>query len=162
MNQTNIRIVISDIDGVLTDGMVYMSDEGRASLCFNVRDGHAIERLKQRGLLTGIVSHSRYPTIVGARAKQLGVDFVHCGPGDKESVISAWLSELELDWDNVAFIGDELADLTAIRKSAFSACPADAVEEVKHEVDLVLAANGGGGCLRELAAAIFPNDLKPV
>lgn len=144
-----IKLLVLDVDGTLTDGGVYIDSNGVQSKKFHIRDGMGITLLHEKGLPVGILSHSRSKTILDERARMLGIDRVYSGKEPKLEVLSRWLLELNLTFEQVAYIGDDVNDLEVLEKVGFSACPHDAHFSLVKVVDVVLQRNGGQGCVRE-------------
>lgn len=144
-----IKLLVLDVDGTLTDGGVYIDANGVQSKKFHIRDGMGITLLHEKGLPVGILSHSRSKTILDERARMLGIDRVYSGKEPKIEVLSRWLLELNLTFAQVAYIGDDVNDLEVLEKVGFSACPHDAHFSLVKVVDVVLQRNGGQGCVRE-------------
>lgn len=149
INTENIKMLILDVDGTMTDGRINVTEEGQQFKQFHARDGLGIRMLIKTGVRVGIVSHSFSGGAIQARGKMLGVSHIYTGLEEKDLIIEGWCSELDLDLSEIAFIGDDLNDIPAMRKVGLSACPADAADEVVSYVDLVLKRNGGDGCIRE-------------
>ncbi len=145
----DIRMVIMDCDGVLTDGKMILSAEGDEIKEFHARDGMGIKKLHQAGIKTGIISAGREPRPIERRAKMLGIEHVYVGTEPKIEVLNEWLNKLDILPENVAYIGDDISDLPIIEVIGFSACPADAVTDVRQAVDLILPLKGGEGVVRE-------------
>lgn len=144
-----IKLLVLDVDGTLTDGGVYIDANGVQSKKFHIRDGMGITLLHEKGLPVGILSHSRSKTILNERARMLGIDRVYSGKEPKIEVLSRWMLELNLTFGQVAYIGDDVNDLEVLEKVGFSACPHDAHFSLVKVVDVVLQRNGGQGCVRE-------------
>jgi YrbI family 3-deoxy-D-manno-octulosonate 8-phosphate phosphatase len=146
-----IKMLLLDVDGVLTDGHMYYSPQGEMFKAFNTKDGMAIKHLRSQGIKVGFISaglsHSK--EIVTARAAVFGVDKVYVGTDPKTEIFDAWCEELNIDPIDVAFMGDDVNDLGVIEKAGLTACPANAVPKVKAAVDHVMEANGGDACVRE-------------
>jgi len=153
-----IRLFLVDVDGVLTDAGMYYSETGDELKKFNTKDGKGIELLKKQGIEVGIIT-SEDTRIVADRAKKLKVDILYQGIKDKGSILDEILSELTLSPHQVAYIGDDLNDLSIIRRVGFSAAPADAVNKIKLEVDYVCSKKGGRGCVREIADLILSEKI---
>ncbi|MBK8830004.1 MAG: HAD-IIIA family hydrolase [Saprospiraceae bacterium] len=144
-----IKLLVLDVDGTLTDGGVYIDSNGVQSKKFHIRDGMGITLLHEKGLPVGILSHSRSKTILDERARMLGIERVYSGKEPKLEVLTRWLLELNLTYEQVAYIGDDVNDLEVLEKVGFSACPHDAHFSLVKVVDVVLQRNGGQGCVRE-------------
>ena len=150
----DVKIIFSDVDGVLTDGGLYYSTEGVAFKRFNVKDGMAVNLLKEAGIKCGVISSDK-SNIIKTRAERLKMDFVSTGVWEKKSEAERICSELNISLDQAAFIGDDLNDVPLLEAVGFSACPSDAVEEVKKRVDFVSGISGGNGVFREVADMIL-------
>jgi 3-deoxy-D-manno-octulosonate 8-phosphate phosphatase (KDO 8-P phosphatase) len=145
-----LRLVVSDVDGVLTDGGLYYSSEGEIMKRFNSRDGIAFTLLKSNGYITALLSSGRMREIVKHRAEDLDIDLWYSGEGRKEDVIEKWIADLGIQWSEVCYIGDDLHDLVSMQRAGWSACPSDAVDQIQEVADTVLKNPGGAGCFREL------------
>lgn len=154
MPEIPIRMVLTDVDGVLTDGGMYYGECGDELKRFNTLDGKAFELLRERGITTGIVTAERTRLVVH-RATKIGADHLFQGVTDKLAVVTELCGEAGLSLDEVAYVGDDLNDLGLLRAVGFSACPSTAVASVKAVVDRVCARGGGEGCLREVADEIL-------
>ncbi len=150
----NIRLVATDVDGVLTDGGLYYSDSGEQSKKFNVWDGLGLVLLKRAGLVTAIVTMDRTP-LVNVRAAKLGISEIHQGVRDKLAVLQELASKYGLRLEEIAYVGDDVPDVPALRAAGFSAAPANAREPVRKAVRYVCKAKGGEGAVREVADLIL-------
>jgi 3-deoxy-D-manno-octulosonate 8-phosphate phosphatase (KDO 8-P phosphatase) len=147
----NLKLIIFDVDGVMTDAGMYYTESGDEMKKFNARDGLAIRALRNAGYETGIISHGININLIQKRAELLNVARVYAGNRPKNEVLAEWCTELGITFDQTAFIGDDVNDLPIIRIVGFSACPADALDAVKAEADVILSKSGGQGCIREWA-----------
>jgi|SRR5665213_1425509 len=145
-----IKLIIFDIDGVLTDAGMYYTEGGDEFKKFNAKDGLAIRQVKQRGIKTGIISHGYNSKLILRRAERLHIDHVEVSQTPKLQTLDKWCDELNILSENVCFVGDDINDEDIIRAVGFSACPGDAVDIVKNMVHVVLNKKGGEGCVREL------------
>ena len=155
----DIKMLIFDVDGVMTDAGMYYSESGEESKRFNSRDGLAIRNLNKLGWKTGIISHGININLIKRRDDLLGISHVYAGNRPKTDVMAEWCNELNLSFSQIAFIGDDINDLPIIRVVGFSACPADALNAVKKEVNMVLSSRGGDGAIREWIDRCFLNEL---
>lgn len=146
---SKIKLLITDVDGVMTDGGMYFSSTGEEMKRFSAKDGFAVGICKQNGIEYGIISAGHSPALVQARAKVLNIEHVFVGYRPKLEVLKEWLVTMKLEADQVAYIGDDITDLEIMDFVGYTACPADAIKEVKAVVDVVLEKNGGHGCIRE-------------
>ncbi len=151
----NIKLIVLDVDGTLTDGGMYFSEKGDQLKKYNTKDGLIIKKLGKEKVIFGIISHSHYKNMVESRAEMLGIKHVYIGTEDKFGILEAWLKKLKIELSEVAFIGDDINDLELIKKVGLSACPADAVEQVKNNAHIVLQKKGGEGCVREFCDLLF-------
>lgn len=144
-----IKLLVLDVDGVMTDGGLFFAESGDSYKKFNAKDGMAIARITKNDFNIAIVSSGFAGEAVKRRAEMLGIQ--HCSVNQESKItrLEAICATLKLDISEVAMIGDDINDLEILQKCGFSACPADAVTRVKDAVDLVLATNGGKGCIRE-------------
>ena len=145
----NIKLLILDVDGVMTDGGMYQTESGDQFKKFNTKDGMAIIHLTKSDFQVAIISSGFKGNAVQERAKLLGIQHCSVSRKPKLDTLKEICQELEISLDQVAMIGDDINDLTVIREIGFSACPSDAVQAVKSEVDLILTQGGGQGCVRE-------------
>lgn len=146
----DIKLLILDVDGVLTTGGMYFTEKGDELKQFNTKDGRGIISFVKQGGNVGIISSGFKNEIIKSRAKMLGINLVYVGTQAKEEILGKWIDQLEINWSNVAYIGDDINDLNVMRKVGFSSCPADAVSEIKEISDIILTKEGGKGCVREL------------
>ncbi|WP_332814806.1 KdsC family phosphatase [Ramlibacter sp.] len=143
-----VRVAFFDVDGVLTDGGLYLSAEGEMLKRFHILDGLGLKLLQQAGI-TPVVITGRDSPALRARLAALGVAKVHYGTEDKAPAAQRTLDELGLDWTQAAAIGDDWPDLPVLRRCAFAAAPANAHVEVKAAAAYVTRAAGGHGAARE-------------
>lgn len=143
-----IKLLIMDVDGVLTDGRIIYGDDGTEYKSFNVKDGHAIKLAKRAGLIMAIIS-GRSSKVVSRRAKELGIDLIHQDIHNKIEVYQNILKETGLKDDEIAFIGDDLVDLPVLRRVGLGIAVEDALPEVKKEALFVTKTPGGRGAVRE-------------
>lgn len=144
-----VKLLILDVDGVMTDGGMYFTENGDQMKKFNTKDGMAIMHLTKSNFNVGIISSGFKAEMVKRRAEMLNIQNVYVGREPKIDILNSWCETLGIELKNVAIIGDDINDLAVMRQVGFSACPADAVKVVKGEVDVVLKAKGGEGCIRE-------------
>lgn len=149
-----IRAVLTDCDGVLTDGGVYYGPDGEALKRFSIRDGMGFERLRDAGLVVGIVSGEASASLV-ARAEKLGIEELHTAIKDKIAVIDSVCARHGLTRAEVAFIGDDVNDVPALRVVGLSGAPGDAAPAAKVVADHVTGAPGGHGAFREFAEHVL-------
>lgn len=146
---THIKLVVSDVDGVLTDAGMYYSESGDQFKKFNAKDGIGIRKLQESGREIALLSTGVNENLIRERAKTLKIQRVAVGKFDKLGTLEAWKNELGLDWSEIAFIGDDINDLTVIDHVGLFACPKDAIPAVHERSHIILEKNGGEGCVRE-------------
>lgn len=150
-----IRLVLTDVDGVLTDGSCYYSQRGEELKKFSLRDGMGVDRLRQFSAIeTGFVTKEK-TGFVRARAEKLGLSEVHTGIEDKGRTMGEIAARRGLEFEEIAFIGDDVNDLPALRKAGLAACPSDSFAPVFPEVHFVCSEPGGHGAFRQLAELIL-------
>jgi 3-deoxy-D-manno-octulosonate 8-phosphate phosphatase (KDO 8-P phosphatase) len=146
---SRVSVILMDVDGVLTDGRIYMGPEGETGRCFHVRDGQGVRHGQRGGLIFGIIS-GREADVVRRRAAELYITEVHQGVYDKGECLRGVLERLGLPAERACFIGDDLADARVMRQVGFAAAPADAVPEIRAIAHHVTASAGGDGAVREV------------
>lgn len=149
-----VRLAIFDVDGVMTDGTVYMGARGEAFKAFNILDGHGLRMLRESGVATAILSGRKHAA-VERRAKELAIDHVVQGRSDKEPEFEKLLKRLRLGADACAYVGDDLPDLVVMRRCGLAVAVANAVEAVKAEAHYVTTAHGGRGAVREFCDLVL-------
>lgn len=155
-----IKLVLTDVDGVLTDNGVYYGEHGEVLKRFSIRDGMGVERLRKLcGIDTGIMTGELSPS-VARRAEKLQITHLYLGVKDKLARLEQVLLAHGLSWEEIAFIGDDVNDLEVLARAGLSACPADAMAEVRAAVDYTCKERGGYGAFREFAEIII-QVLKP-
>lgn len=145
-----IKMLLTDCDGVLTDGGMYYTENGDEIKKFNARDGMAFQKLREHEISTGIITGENRK-IVADRAAKLKVDECHLGIKNKLDVVKEIANKYNLLLDEIAYIGDDINDLECMRYCGFSACPSDAMTEVKEVAQFVCSTEGGKGVVREVA-----------
>ena len=149
-----IKLILFDVDGVLTDGMVRIHGDGSESKNFSIRDGIAMVWAQRAGLKVGLLSARHSPTTLH-RAAQLGLTIVHQGVSSKADAFGRILDAERVVDADVAYMGDDIVDLAVLARAGLSAAPADAVPEVRQVVDWTSRANAGRGAARELIELIL-------
>ncbi len=144
----NIKMFVMDVDGVLTDGCMYYSENGELLKKFNTKDGMGIEFLKKEGILPVILTKER-TGIVLKRAEKLKITHVYLGIINKLEFVSKFCKKCGLSFENVAYIGDDINDIPLLEKVGLSFAPHDAVDAVKEKATYVLSTCGGHGAVRE-------------
>jgi 3-deoxy-D-manno-octulosonate 8-phosphate phosphatase (KDO 8-P phosphatase) len=154
-----IKILILDVDGVMTDGRIIMDNEGREIKNFNVRDGHGIKILQRFGIKVAILT-GRQSKVVEHRAKDLEIDDVYQKVFNKKEIFQKILKKHKLSADAAAFMGDDIVDIPVLKSVGFSASVADAVDVVKKSVDYITNNKGGYGAVREVCELILKAQGK--
>lgn len=154
-----IKMVITDIDGVWTDGGLYYTADGLVMKRFQVKDGMGVHLLRNKGIETAIISGDVSPMGV-VRGQRLKVELIYKDILDKKTVLNEILRLRNLESENIAYIGDDVNDLDVLRSVGLSASPADACEEVLNCVDYICRKNGGQGAFRELADMILAGQAE--
>ena len=149
----NIKLLVLDVDGTLTDGTIIFGSQGTELKAFNVKDGLVLKALPCLGIevvfLTGRTSEA-----TGRRAKELGAAAIQ-GIDDKLPALEKILNERGMSFEDCAYVGDDLNDYEAMKKCGFKACPADAAKEIKEICDYVSTQNGGQGAVREICEVML-------
>ena len=145
-----LKMLILDVDGVLTDGGMYVSEKGDQMKRYHTHDGLALLELgKSKKLTLGILSSGFTEHMVQDRAALLGIEHVYVGREPKLDILNIWCAELGYSLDEVAIIGDDLNDLPVMQAAGLAVCPASAVSKVKNVADIILSRKGGDACVRE-------------
>lgn len=156
---TEIKLLVLDVDGVLTDGTLIMNSDGSESKSFNTLDGHGIRMWRRAGLQVAIIS-GRESEPTRRRAAQLDIEHVFQDCHFKLPVIEELLAKLHLTPEKVAYVGDDLPDVPVIRYVGFGVAVANAVDEVKQHADYVTTRPGGRGAVREVIEHILKGTGK--
>lgn len=152
-----IRLVLTDCDGVLTDGSVYYGNSGESLRRFNVRDGMGVERLRDAGIDTAICSRELSP-VIASRSEKLRLAWTFLGVRDKAAHLATILEDTGLPLEALAYIGDDVNDLgilEAVGEHGLTGCPADAMPEALAICHYVCSARGGAGAFRDFAEWIL-------
>lgn len=150
----NIRLVLFDIDGVLTDGRLVFDDDGREYKAFHSRDGHGIKLLQRTGVAVGVIS-GRASKAVEHRVRELGIAHVYQNCSEKLAPCRALLAELGLAFSQAAFVGDDVVDLPVMLQVGLALAVQDAHWLVKHHAHWVTPSGGGRGAVREVCELIM-------
>ena len=153
-----IKMLLLDVDGVLTDG-TFVPGDGSESKCFHSRDGIGIVLAREAGLKLGLIS-GRKSSLVEARARELRMNFVRLGVGNKLEALDEALEQESCTLEEVAYMGDDLPDLAILIRAGLSATVGDAPVDVRSRVDYVTRARGGYGAVRELVELILSSQGK--
>ena len=152
-----IKLLLLDVDGVLTDAGIFYSGSGVEMKRFNAHDGYGVVRAREHGLKIGIISGRQSP-IVTVRAKEMQIEDVIQNASDKVTAMEELRRRHGVGIDEVAFIGDDLFDMPLLNVVGFSAAPSNALPDVRKAVDYVTDASGGNGAVRELIDLIIDHQ----
>ena len=156
---SNIKMLVTDVDGVLTDGTVLINSDGSESKRFNLLDGHGIKLWHRAGMITAIIS-GRASEATTVRAKQLSIEDVKQGFTKKLPAFESLLKDVGLTSEEVVYIGDDLLDLPLVRRAAFGVAVANAVDELKESADYITHRHGGSGAVREVIEIVLKSTGK--
>ncbi|MCA9230017.1 MAG: HAD hydrolase family protein [Planctomycetales bacterium] len=154
-----IRLLLSDVDGVMTDGRIVFDNRGVESKQFHIRDGQGIRLWQQCGGQVGIVT-GRSSQIVKLRAAELNIEILRQGIDDKPAVVKSICEQLAISPAEVCYIGDDLPDLAVYRHVGLSVAVADAAEENLQAADYTTSLSGGHGALREVVELLLKNTNR--
>ena len=149
-----VKLLLMDCDGVLTDGRIWILENGEDQKAFHTRDGLGIDLLHRAGLKSGIIS-GRISSALERRAQSLGVSYLWQGRDDKRQAFADTLAQAQVTSDEIAFVGDDLTDLPLMFQAGFAVAVADAVAEVKARAHYVTTLKGGKGAVREVVELIL-------
>lgn len=155
-----IKIFVMDVDGTLTDGSIYIGTQGETMKVFNAKDGYAIANLLPKKGIEPIIITGRKSQIVAKRAEELKIKKLYQGIQNKQGLLEKIMKECHVQSSEIAYIGDDLNDIDCIRFCGLSACPQDAVEEVKLIADYVCKNCGGKGAVREFIEYITDENMN--
>ncbi|MFN2453980.1 MAG: KdsC family phosphatase [Pyrinomonadaceae bacterium] len=154
---SRIKLLLLDCDGVLTDGLITLLDDGSEQKTFHVRDGHGLVLFHRAGLRSGIIS-GRTSQAVERRARDLGIHFVRQGTWDKIKDYEELLAEADVSETEVAFVGDDVTDIPLMQRAEFAVAVADASEETRAAAHYVTMLPGGRGAVREVVELILKSQ----
>ena len=149
-----IRILLLDVDGVLTDGRLYYTDSGETLKVFDVRDGLGIKMIQSLGIKTGVISGRDSPALKN-RLEELGIDEIHMGRFRKDEALDRILAKHSLSPEEVVFIGDDLVDVPVLKRVGFPVAVRNAPYEVRKHAVYVTRSEGGRGAVREVVDLIL-------
>lgn len=153
-----IKLLILDVDGVMTDGGMYVTELGDQMKKFNTKDGMAIMHLTKSDFQVAIISSGFKTNAINERAQLLGIQNCIVTRDKKIDVLSKLLVDLNISMENVAMIGDDINDSEVLKQIGFAACPSDAVQSIKNICHAVLEKKGGEGCVREFIDTYLLNE----
>lgn len=156
---SKIKLLVFDVDGVMTDGSITYDENGVEYKTFNAKDGHGLAKMIRNGFMTAVITGRRNGT-VDRRAEDLRFTEVYQGVKNKLPILEGIMQKYELTFDEVSYMGDDEPDIPILEKVGISACPADAVENVKKVCNFVSSKDGGKGAVRELCDFVFDNKKE--
>ena len=151
---SRLRVMAFDVDGVLTDGSLFYTDEGIELKAFHTLDGHGLKMLQKAGIVVAIIT-GRRARCVELRAHNLGIQHLYQGVGDKLAVMTAFLSGLGVGAEAAGYMGDDVLDLPVMAACGFSATPGDGHPLVQNHAALTTVRDGGRGAVREVCEFIL-------
>ncbi len=151
------KLILSDIDGVWTDGSMYYTDEGDKMKRFHTYDSAGVLFCKISGIPVGIISGENHPSII-LRARKLGTDYVLTGIKNKTEAIGNILKELGISWDDLAYIGDDINDLDVLKRAGLAATVPNAPDYIKKYVHYITQKKGGEGAFRDFVEYILTEN----
>lgn len=154
-----IRLLLLDVDGVMTDGGIYFSERGDELKKFDIHDGYGIAKIQKAGVQVGILT-GRVSQLVTKRAQELGISEVHQNVENKLGVYEDLKQKLNVSDEEIAYVGDDEPDLPVMRKVGFAACPSNAVLAVRREADFICKNRGGEGAVREVVDLILQSRSR--
>ena len=149
-----VKLLLFDVDGVLTDGSLFLDNHGEEYKAFNSRDGHGLKMLQRNGVAIGIIT-GRESQILAHRMQELGIQHVRQGCADKFPVYEQMIAELSLKPEQVGFVGDDVVDLPIMLRVGFAVCPQDGHFLVKRHAHWVTPSNGGRGAGRDVCELLM-------
>ena len=156
---SKIKLLAFDVDGVMTDGSITYDENGVDYKTFNAKDGHGLAKMVKSGFLTAVITGRRNGT-VDRRAEDLRFSEVFQGVKNKLPILEGIMEKYELDFSQVAYMGDDEPDMQILEKVGLSACPADAVDRVKNICNFVSSKDGGKGAVRELCDLVYESQIQ--
>ena len=149
MAEHKIKLLFMDVDGTLTDGKIYMGENGEVMKAFDIKDGYAIAHMLPEMGIVPVIITGRTSKIVENRAKELGITELYQGRNDKLDVMLEVMKKFNCTKENCAYIGDDVFDIPCMKECTIAACPADAIQEVKDICLYVCKNSAGYGAVRE-------------
>jgi 3-deoxy-D-manno-octulosonate 8-phosphate phosphatase (KDO 8-P phosphatase) len=154
-----IKLLLLDVDGVLTDGRILLDNQGNEQKAFHVRDGHGIKMAQKAGIIVGIIT-GRVSEVVNIRARELGIKEVHQGAHEKIGVYDLILGKYGFRDEEVAYMGDDIVDVDIFKRTGLAVAVEDADLSVKPHVDMITKKAGGRGAVREFINLILKHQGK--
>lgn len=155
-----IKLLLLDVDGVLTDGTIILDNQGNELKAFHVRDGHGIKLAQRAGIILGIIT-GRKSEVVNIRARELSIEEVHQGAHRKIEIYESIISKYGFRDDEVAYMGDDIVDVDVFKRVGMAVTVSDADPSVRPHVDMITKTEGGRGAVRELINFLLKSRGKP-
>lgn len=149
-----VKAFVFDVDGVLTDGRVLVMENGEQLRTFHTKDGYALQLAVKHQYPVLIITGGK-SLGVKSRMEALGIRDVYMDVSDKENILATWMKQYGLDWEDVLFMGDDVPDLTVMKKVGMPVCPSDAIEDVKHVCAYISPRCGGVGAVRDVIERVM-------
>jgi 3-deoxy-D-manno-octulosonate 8-phosphate phosphatase (KDO 8-P phosphatase) len=149
-----VKAFIFDVDGVLTDGTVHVTESGEQLRKFNIKDGYALQLAVKRGYPVAVISGARSLGVI-SRLNGLGIKSIYIGIENKMLVFERFINENNISPDQIVYMGDDIPDVLIMKRVGLPSCPADAVEEVKAISSYISPKNGGFGCARDIIEKVL-------
>ena len=156
---SKIKLLVFDVDGVMTDGSITYDENGIEYKTFNAKDGHGLAKMIRNGFMTAVITGRRNGT-VDRRAEDLRFTEVYQGVKNKLPILEGIMQKYELTFDEVSYMGDDEPDIPILEKVGIAACPSDAVDNVKKICNFISTKEGGHGAVRELCDFVFDNKSE--
>lgn len=152
-------MIIFDFDGVFTNGKIYFSNTGEIFKCYNGKDSYALKLMKEHNIKSGIITADSSISLKHAPHIFNRIDKFSTGSFNKLDILDQWLLEEKLQYNNIAYIGDDIPDIPILEKVGFSACPSNATQSVKNICSYICNNKGGNGCVREFVEKILQDNI---
>jgi 3-deoxy-D-manno-octulosonate 8-phosphate phosphatase (KDO 8-P phosphatase) len=150
----HIKAFLFDVDGVFTDGTVFLFPQGEMARAMNIKDGYAVQLAVKKGYIIGVISGGK-SDMVHKRFTNLGVTDIYLGVQDKKEAFDDFVSKYQIDPSVVLYMGDDIPDYEVMKQVGMATCPADAAQEIKTISLYIAAAKGGSGCVREVIEQVL-------
>ena len=150
----SIKAFVFDVDGVMTSGALLLTDEGNYLRSFHIRDGYAIRKAIEAGFKIAVISGG-IAEGVEKRLRHLGVEDIYMNTNEKEAVLVRWMHTHHISSDQLAYMGDDILDMSSMNHAVLKACPKDAIHEIKSIANYFSSRTGGDACVRELIELVM-------
>lgn len=155
-----IKMLITDIDGTLTDGRIFISPRGEEFKAFDVKDGYAISHMLAKANIIPVIITGRQSEITQKRAEELHITEIHQGVSNKAEMLKSIIEKYDITLSETAYIGDDINDNEAMSLCGISACPCDAVDEIIENADYICQKRGGRGAVREFIEYLIKQNAE--